>query len=202
MKNETGVVSIRGKSYQTVALRVHNFREVYPDHSLTTEILHRDLDCVVMRAVIADPAGRVMATGHAEEYRKASDINRTSAVENCETSAIGRALAAFGLGGTEFASADEVARAVTGSKGEPPTHNAPRMAFDALQPEVQDHLRRSVPQVVSCVAAGNVSRAIEVIEMIADNWPQDDTIKPAVWSLLDSATRSAIKKHQQQKEAA
>ena len=201
MKN-TGVVNIRGREYTTVARRVQDFREAHPEWSLTTSVLHRDADCVVMQAIIADEAGRVRANGHAEEYRKASEINRTSALENCETSAIGRALAALGFGGTEFASADEVARAVTGSKGEPPTHNAPRMAFDALQPEVQDHLRRSVPQVVSCVAAGNVSRAIEVIEMIADNWPQDDTIKPAVWSLLDSATRSAIKKHQQQKEAA
>lgn len=113
----SGIVNIRGKEYQTVALRVMRFREAHADHSLITEVLHRDADCVVMRASIIDTAGRLLATGHAEEYRKATEINRTSALENCETSAIGRALAAFGFGGTEFASANEVERAVNGDKG-------------------------------------------------------------------------------------
>lgn len=116
-KTQQGVVNIRGKEYQTVALRVHNFRTEYKDHQLITEIIHRDADCVVMLATIFGPDGKILATGHAEEYRKTSEINRTSALENAETSAIGRALACFGLGGTEFASADEVARAVSGEKG-------------------------------------------------------------------------------------
>ena len=111
-----GIVHIHGREYQTVALRVHNFRAQFPEHSLITEVLHRDNECVVVRARIADSAGRTLATGHAEEYRKASAINKTSALENAETSAIGRALAGLGLGGTEFASADEVARAVSGEK--------------------------------------------------------------------------------------
>lgn len=129
-----GVVNIRGKEYETVALRVHKFREAHPGLTLQAEILHRDAECVVMRAVIQDETGRVLATGHAEEYRKASEINRTSALENCETSAIGRALACFGLGGTEFASADEVARAISGAKGEPkskPEENDNYKAFEA-----------------------------------------------------------------------
>jgi hypothetical protein len=54
----------------------------------------------------------VIATGLAEEKRTSSQINRTSALENCETSAIGRALAAFGLGGSEYASANEVQNAI------------------------------------------------------------------------------------------
>lgn len=130
---QTGVVNIRGKEYQTVALRVQHFREHHPDWSLLTEIVSADVDCVRMRAWIADPTGRVMATGHAEEYRRASEINRTSALENCETSAIGRALAAMGLAGTEFASADEVARAVSGAKGEAKRPAMPESA-------IADHL--------------------------------------------------------------
>lgn len=111
-KIETGIVDIRGKQYETVALRVQKFRAAHPDKSLTTEMIVRDDECVVMRAIIADEAGRVLATGHSEEYRKASQINRTSALENAETSAIGRALAAYGFGGTEFATANEVANAI------------------------------------------------------------------------------------------
>lgn len=112
MNAQTGIVNIRGKEYQTVALRVQLFREKHPDHSLTTAIVCRDGDCVVMQATIGDPNGRVIATGHSEEYRKTSQINKTSALENAETSAIGRALAAFGMGGTEFASANEVENAI------------------------------------------------------------------------------------------
>ena len=110
--SNTGVVNIRGKEYQTVALRVQKFREAHPDWSLTSEVLFRDEDCVVMKSIIADETGRILATGHAEEYRKSSQINGTSALENAETSAHGRSLAALGIGGTEFASANEVQNAI------------------------------------------------------------------------------------------
>lgn len=108
----TGTISIHGKEYQTVALRVQKFRDTHPDLSLITEIVARDDECVVMKAKIGDAQGRLLATGHAEEKRSASQINRTSALENAETSAIGRALASFGFGGTEFATANEVQNAI------------------------------------------------------------------------------------------
>jgi hypothetical protein len=108
----TGIVNIRGKEYMTVALRVQQFREVHPDWSIVTQIVHRDADEVVMVASILNEQGRLIATGHAEEKRKASQINSTSALENCETSAIGRALAGAGFGGSEFASANEVQNAI------------------------------------------------------------------------------------------
>lgn len=117
--NNTGIVDIRGKQYKTVALRVAEFRANHMEFSLVTDIIHRDLDCVVVRATILDPSGRVIATGHAEEFRSSSSINKTSALENCESSAIGRCLAAFGLGGSEFASADEVAHAINGKRPAP-----------------------------------------------------------------------------------
>ena len=109
---QTGIINIRGKEYQTVALRVQTFRDSFPDYSLVTDVVERAPECVVMRAAIMDKEGRVLATGHAEEYRASSQINKTSALENAETSAIGRALAAFGFGGTEFATANEVQNAI------------------------------------------------------------------------------------------
>ena len=112
MNAQTGIINIRGKEYQTVALRVQMFRDSFPGHTLESEVVHRDSDCVVMKARIADETGRTLATGHAEEDRKSSQINKTSALENAETSAIGRALAAFGFGGTEFATANEVENAI------------------------------------------------------------------------------------------
>ena len=108
-----GVVRLGRKEYHTVAKRVNDFREAHGnDYGITTEIVTNN-DLVTIRAVItARKDGFVIATGTAEEKRGSSQVNRTSALENCETSAIGRALAAFGIGGTEFASANEVQNAV------------------------------------------------------------------------------------------
>lgn len=127
----TGIVNIRGKEYQTVALRVQKFREAHPGWSLTSEVLFRDADCVVMKSIIADETGRVLATGHAEEYRKASQINGTSALENAETSAHGRSLAALGIGGTEFASANEVQNAI--HQQNTPKKRAPKSKDELLK---------------------------------------------------------------------
>ena len=121
-----GKIVIHNRIYETVASRVQRFRETHPDHTILTEIVFRDDDVVVMKASILDPQGRIIATGHAEEKRTSSQINRTSALENAETSSLGRALAAFGIGGTEFASANEVQNAIR--QEEEPEPNDPRRA--------------------------------------------------------------------------
>lgn len=108
---DTGIVDIHGKQYQTVAKRVADFRSEYKDFSIETEIIN-NADLVIIKAVIKNEKGVVVSTGYAEEVRGATKINKTSALENCETSAVGRALAFFGLGGTEIASANEVSDAV------------------------------------------------------------------------------------------
>ena len=110
--SNSGIVNIRGKEYQTVALRVQKFREAHPEWELSTEIIEANEKFVIMQARIYNTDGKCIATGHAEEFRAASQINSTSALENAETSAIGRALAAAGWGGTEFASANEVQNAI------------------------------------------------------------------------------------------
>ena len=108
----SGTVKIHGKEYKTVALRIQEFREKHPDFAIQTELVEANDMLVIVKATIAC-AGQVIATGYAEEVRTASKINRTSALENAETSAVGRALSFFGLGGSEIASADEVANAIT-----------------------------------------------------------------------------------------
>ena len=108
----TGTVKIHGKEYKTVALRIQEFREKHPGHTILTELVEANDTLVIVKATISWE-GVVIATGYAEEVRTASNINRTSALENCETSAVGRALAFFGLGGSEIASADEVANAIS-----------------------------------------------------------------------------------------
>ena len=111
--NELEGISIHGKKYHTVAERVNIFRKHFTDWSIDTAILNNDLaeamqSVVVMKAVIRTPTGRTVASGLASEVVGSSSVNKTSALENCETSAIGRALAFFGFAGTEIASANEV----------------------------------------------------------------------------------------------
>ena len=105
-------ISIHGKDYATVALRLAVARRnLGAKLKIETEIVSIDKDVVVVKAIVTI-AGNVIATGLAEERRSASRINQTSALENCETSAVGRALAFCGITNDSIASAEEVAAAI------------------------------------------------------------------------------------------
>ena len=110
-----GVVKIHGKEYKTVAKRVADFRDKFPNHTLVTELVSADDDRVVMVSKVYDVDNRLVSTGWAEERRDASRLHGTSSLEICETSACGRAVAFLhrDLMGTEIASADEVANAIS-----------------------------------------------------------------------------------------
>jgi hypothetical protein len=105
-------INIHGKNYSTVDERLSQFRSTCPDWTVKTKLISADDTRVTMKASILSPEGRLIATGHAEETRAASSINRTSAMENCETSAVGRALANLGYATDgSIASADELVKA-------------------------------------------------------------------------------------------
>jgi len=105
-------IPIHGKNYATVSLRVGVARRVLGTAlDIVTKIVSIDANTVVMQAdVYID--GQHVSTGHAEEKRTASRINQTSALENCETSATGRALAFLGFISDGIASAEEVSTAI------------------------------------------------------------------------------------------
>jgi hypothetical protein len=101
--------------YETVAERVRKFRDKYPIESrwsILTTIEFPSEQIVFASTEVHNPEGKILANGHAEENRTIGDINATSAVENAETSAIGRALFSAGFGGGEFCSADELVEAL------------------------------------------------------------------------------------------
>ena len=106
-------VNIKGKNYVMVNERIKYFRDNFKDWSLTSELVTLTDDTCVIKAVVSDENGRVMATGFAQENRESSMINKTSFVENCETSAWGRALGNLGIGiDDSIASAEEVDMAI------------------------------------------------------------------------------------------
>jgi len=112
-KAKMKVIDIKGKGYIEVNERIKYFRENYPNHSLTSEWLRLDDNMVICKAFVKDETGRILADGTAYEMKGSTFINKTSYIENCETSAWGRALGNFGIGiDTAIASADEVLNAI------------------------------------------------------------------------------------------
>lgn len=107
----------RGKEYAEVPQRVKAFRMLNPNGSLTSEIISLENGVVIIKATACDENGNILGTGHAYEKEGNGFINKTSYIENCETSAWGRALAACGIiGGNDdnagsIASAEEVLNA-------------------------------------------------------------------------------------------
>ena len=180
---QSGVIDIHGKSYETVALRIKKFRDSYPDWTMLTQIIDRTEDSVVMVATIMDEAGRVRATGHAEEQRRSSQINKTSALENCETSAIGRCLATLGLGGTEFASADEVKNAIH-QQGHKPSDGAE----ERVSADRKNIIIDASTEVKDLLLADDDYAAYEVVAGFTD--PDE---KVFLWSFLGSKERKRLK---------
>ena len=104
-----GVKQKGNKLYTMVVHRTEAFRRALgTEFGIATEILVDDGKRVVLKAIITDKDGRTVGSGHAEEIRGQGMVNTTSALENAETSAIGRALSSLGISGGEYASANEL----------------------------------------------------------------------------------------------
>ena len=105
-------INVMGKDYATIALRVAVARRNLGARlRIETEIMHNDKETCVVKATVSIN-DKIVATGLAEEKKNASRINQTSALENCETSAVGRALAFCGMTNDKIASAEEVSAAI------------------------------------------------------------------------------------------
>jgi hypothetical protein len=112
--NETiRTTNIKGKEYAEVNQRLKAFRMVYPKGDIQTKIISLENGVCIMNTDIFDDDGNHLATGTAYEKENSTFINKTSYIENCETSAVGRALGMAGFGiDTSVASAEEVQNAI------------------------------------------------------------------------------------------
>lgn len=118
---------IKGKEYAEVNQRIKAFRMCYPTGTIETEMVSNKDGVCIFRAIVGyyeyynrfdeNPAIKILATGTAYEKENSTFINKTSYIENCETSAIGRALGIAGFGiDTSVASAEEVQNAIANQK--------------------------------------------------------------------------------------
>ena len=88
--------------YEPVASRLDRFLKAHPDARVITDLVHYLADVAVFKCELW-LEGEIIATGWAEEVRGQGNVNKTSHLENCETGAVGRALANAGLSGSDFA---------------------------------------------------------------------------------------------------
>lgn len=134
VKTKLATIDIKGKRYTTVDARVEFFREKFPTWSLETEYPVLDLDkgVCVCRVIVKDENGKQVADGYAHEWQSkpGSMVNKTSYIENAQTSAVGRALGFIGIGinGMGIATAEEVQTAIAHQENDdyPQQQQAPK----------------------------------------------------------------------------
>ena len=118
LKNEkTGKVI---GDYVEVNQRVLAFRKLYPEGMIRTTMLSCEDGICIFKAEIFGDKCNLLSTGTAYEKENSTFINKTSYIENCETSAVGRALGFLGIGiDTSIASKEEVINAVVNQEEKP-----------------------------------------------------------------------------------
>lgn len=169
--NKLKTVNIKGKDYVMVNERIKAFKELYPDYAIVTEIEHLGDGMCVIKAMVMDAEGNPKATGHAYEKEGSSPINKTSYIENCETSAVGRALGFMGIGiDTSICSAEELAIAI--SQQETPEQIAERkLNGEAVElPTGEDFAK-----AMKCASAQQITMIKTICERIGQ--PMDNICK-------------------------
>lgn len=122
--------NIKGKEYAEVNQRVKAFRMVHPNGQIMTDIVAHENGVVCIKATVCDADGAIIATGMAYEKESSSFINKTSYIENCETSAVGRALGFAGYGiDTSICSAEDLNNALENQQNEKPATELMKKTF-------------------------------------------------------------------------
>lgn len=136
--NETiRTTDIKGKEYAEVNQRIKAFRMIYPEGTIKTELISNENGTCIIRAVVGN-GENILGTGTAYEKEGSSFINKTSYIENCETSAVGRALGMAGFGiDTSIASFEEVANAVQQQEGD---KKIEKKLADALEESIKNNM--------------------------------------------------------------
>lgn len=159
VNSEMKMTDIKGKDYAEVPQKVAAFRKLFPNGSITSEIVYLEDGMVVFKTTVADENGQILATGHAYEKEGSSFINRTSFIENGETSSTGRALSFLGLmGGSEsIASLEEVMNAKKQQK---------KMDEDALKAELKTLLMETDSDTTKFLAwcSASFQREIKAVD--------------------------------------
>ena len=196
---------IHGKSYAMVHDRVNYFRgeAMYKDLGIETEVVHFTEEHCVVRAFVRDKDGFILASGIAHEWKldPKSAVNKTSFVENAETSAIGRAMACLGIGIEDaYASAFEVESAKAAQAAEAaqtpksnviqhPTSSKPSQVAEMLgdqpeeseaptqEPELSDKAKAIMSILNRCDSKQALEKAVEDKRPEVGKLPENERIE-------------------------
>jgi len=174
-KGSLKTIDIKGKQYVEVNERIKFFRENYKNWSLTSKIVSLEDGVCVIKAIVKDENGVTKATGFAYEKENSTFINKTSYIENCETSAWGRALGNLGIGiDASIASAEEVQNAQLNQPSE--QRSAGGVATDKQLSYLKTLLKKAgkddeeIEDIVSqCKTAAQASAYIEKARGLAED---------------------------------
>ena len=177
---EIETIKLGAKGYAQVNERIKAYRKVYPTGSIITQIEEIREDYVRIRAEVRDEAGNIVSTGVASEMltgdNKKDYINKTSMVENCETSAVGRALGFAGFGvDTAIASAEDIERTKQSNK-----------TFEIYNNML---IRDEEAKYVIKVAIGDLMRKMGVVKA-----GLSDIVEKELWTNLEDMTTHQLLK--------
>ena len=168
LKNEkTGKVI---GDYIEVNKRIQAFRKLFPTGVIETEMLSNENGVCVFKAKVKDEKGNLLATGTAYEKEDSTFINKTSYIENCETSAVGRALGMLALGiDTSVASYEEVQNAVINQ--EPKEERKASAGQLAVLEKLSDETKNKIytKYEINELSELTIRQASEVISMLKGN---------------------------------
>jgi hypothetical protein len=163
-------IDIKGKEYSEVNQRIKAFRMICPNGAIETELLSNENGICVFKAIIKDEKGRVLGTGTAYEKEDSSFINKTSYIENCETSAVGRALGMCGLGiDVSVASAEEVQNAINNQTITQEEAEAYTLTFGKYKDKTIKEVYKEDKQYLEWILGNKTDeRLIKIIELTTD----------------------------------
>ena len=166
--NETiKTTDIKGKDYAEVNQRIKAFRMVYPQGSIKTEMLSNENGVCIFRASVWDDNLNILATGTAYEKENSSFINKTSYIENCETSAVGRALGMAGFGiDVSVASAEEVQNAINNQEVTQEEADSYKLTFGKYKDKTLKEVYEEDEQYIQWMLSNSKDeRMIKLIEL-------------------------------------
>ena len=192
VNSEMSTIDLKGKNYAMVPDRVNAFRKLYPEGFIRTEIVEHDGTTVTMMSQVGyykeDGTPVVLGSGFAQEVRGKGLVNGTSYIENCETSAVGRALGMMGLGigGGGICSAEELVNAITAQKQmEAEKPKEPVKFGPRKEPKAQVETSAAVPGI----SAEMAFLQAELGRMAEEN----KSTMPAMKTLFEICRKAAVK---------
>lgn len=140
VNKEIQTIDVKDRPYAQVSQRIKAFRKLFPTGFICTDLISNENGVCIIKATVGykDENGErcILGTGTAYEKENSSFINKTSYIENCETSAVGRALGMCGFGiDADVASAEEVQNANLQQEAEKPITAEQRKALTKMMKE-------------------------------------------------------------------